>query len=193
MIRRVGAALLGLVSFVVLPSCTSAQTEIRVATYNVQWLDAEDLPAERRQKLQEIVTLLEADVIGLQEIDDRAALEEVFTESGWQLVIDDDSGERQDLALVVRQPLQIQGLPSNLDAEADHFLFPDTLENLFPDRRDVLAVEVGVPQEDRIFTILVHHAKSRFERNGGRATTDHRREGAAVEIVRLSQSKSSGE
>ena len=54
------------------------------------------------------VELLEADVIGLQEIADRAALELLFPPVGWRIVIEDDSGETQDLAAVVRSGRNIR-------------------------------------------------------------------------------------
>ena len=54
----------------------SAQTEVRIATYNIRYLDTNVSKAgDRLQKLTEVIQLLEADIIALQEIDDRAALE----------------------------------------------------------------------------------------------------------------------
>jgi hypothetical protein len=50
---------------------------------------------------------LDAHVIDLQEIADRAALERVFPPAEWHMVIDDDSTNAQDLAVAVRKPLRI--------------------------------------------------------------------------------------
>lgn len=166
------------------PVVVTAQTEIRVATYNIKFLDAGKLPDEgnRQDKLRQVLELLEADVIGMQEIDDRAALEAVFSPIDWHLIIDDDSGNTQDLALAVRRPLEVIGVSPDLDAGDDEFLFAHEANTWFPKNRDVLAVRVRVPGEDTEFTVMVHHAKSRF---GGRASTDFRREGASERMVQL--------
>lgn len=155
---------------------------VRVASYNIKFLStAVTGQGDRRAKLQEVIDRLEADVIGLQEIKDRAALDLFFPSSQWEIVIDDDSGSDQDVAVVVRKPLRVIGLPSNLDADDQHFLFPGTSNNsFFPDQRDLLFVEVGLPNQTDTFFVMVHHAKARV---GGRATTDPRREGAARDIV----------
>lgn len=160
-----------------------ADTEIRFATYNIKFLDADDLPSQddREQKLEDVIDALAADVIALQEIDDRAALERIFPPNQWRLIIDDDSGENQDVALAVRAALELPNFANNLDADDDDFLFSDTTSNtFFPDRRDVLSVDVRVPEEDTTFTVMVIHAKSRFD---GRTFSEPRRNGAAVALV----------
>ena len=87
---------------------------VRVALYNIKFLStAVTGQGDRRGKLQEVIDRLEADVIGLQEIKDRAALNLIFPSSQWEIVIDDDSGSDQDVAVVV----SVIGLPSNLDAD----------------------------------------------------------------------------
>src|SRR5574341_538191 len=126
-------------------------------------------------------SLLNADIIGLQEIADRAALELVFPPATWSIVIDDDSGDLQDLAIVVRKPLKVIA-PADLDADDVNFLFPGNAnENHFPNRRDILVAEIEVQQGSPSLFVVVDHAKSRL---GGRATTDPRREGAARDLVR---------
>ena len=160
-----------------------AAEPVRVATYNIRFLDADELPQEgdRKAKLERVIELLEADVIGLQEIKDRRALEAIFPPEAWHLVIDDDSADDQDLAVAVRRPLRVLS-PADLDADDDDFLFPGAAnETFFPNRRDLLAVEVGLPGAEASFHVLVTHAKSR---RGGRAATDFRREGAARELIR---------
>ena len=81
---------------------------VRVASYNIKFLStAVTGQGDRRAKLQEVIDRLEADVIGLQEIKDRAALDLIFPSSQWEIVIDDDSGSDQDVAVVVRKPLRV--------------------------------------------------------------------------------------
>ena len=156
------------------------ETELRIATYNIKFLDAAKLPNEgdRADKLRQIISDLSADVIALQEIDDRDALEQIFDPTDWWLIIDDESGDEQDVALAVRRTFQVQGFsPGDEDADAEDFLFPDSGDNdAFPNKRDVLHCEVVLPAEEMSLHVLVIHAKARF---GGRATTDPRREDAA--------------
>ena len=57
----------------------SWSAQIRVATYNIQFLSTDVVnQGDRLNKLREVMALLDAHVIGLQEIADRAALERVF-------------------------------------------------------------------------------------------------------------------
>lgn len=156
------------------------QEPIRIATYNIRYFStAVQSQGNRLDKLKEVIDLLDADVIGLQEIDDRAALQLLFDPHEWHILIDDDSGENQDVALVVRKPLQVSGFPPDLDADDEHFLFSSELNEWFPDRRDLLSAEVQFSDNLSVF-VMVHHAKSRF---GGRADTDHRRAGASARIM----------
>lgn len=175
-IRALGAAVL------LFPVPGVAQTEVRAATYNIRFLDVAELPTQggRADSLKKVIRLLETDVIGLQEIDDRPALEAIFDPAEWQLVIDDDSGSNQDLAVAVRRPLEVVGFAAHLDADDEHFLFEEESHLWFPNRRDVLAVEVRLQAEDVTFMVLVHHAKARA---GGRAATDFRREEASKRLV----------
>ena len=97
----------------------AAQTQVRIATYNMRYLNSNISNAgDRLQKLKDVIQLLQADIIALQEIDDRAALELVFSTTDWHLVIDDDSGDDQDLVFAVRKTLQLPDFASNLDADA---------------------------------------------------------------------------
>ena len=61
-----------------LPALALAQTSVRVATYNIKFLDADkvDDQGDRKTKFENVLEQLDTDVIGLQEIDDRAALED---------------------------------------------------------------------------------------------------------------------
>jgi endonuclease/exonuclease/phosphatase family metal-dependent hydrolase len=180
--RRLSEVLLSILLWAVLSGVVQAQEPLRVATYNIRFLDADKLVNEgdRRDKLKFLIESLEADIMGLQEIKDRRALEAIFPSDKWQLVIDDESGDEQDLAVVVRRPLRVVR-PASLNAEDSDFLFSGADETFFPNRRDVLSVEVSVSETETL-TVLVTHAKSRL---GGRAATDPRREGASARIVQV--------
>jgi hypothetical protein len=180
--RFMASLVLGLVALLIFTTAAwSAQ--IRVATYNIQFLSTEVVnQGDRLSNLQEVIALLDAHVIGLQEIADRAALERVFPPTEWHLVIDDDSTDAQDLAVAVRKPLRVVGIPPDLDADDEHFLFAHESETFFPNRRDLLAVTVQLPDESATFVVMVHHGKSRA---GGRAATDFRREGAARAMIQV--------
>lgn len=173
-----------LVALMLTPVST-AERRITVATYNIKFLDAEKLPTqgERETRLETVIEQLNADVIGLQEINDRDALAAVFDTNEWALIIDDDSGDAQDLAIAVRKSsLTVSGVNPDMDADDDNFLFPSSTDNTgFPRRRDVLAVQLNVKNENASFVLLVHHAKARI---GGRANTTRRRVAAAQELVR---------
>jgi Endonuclease/Exonuclease/phosphatase family len=176
------AYVLGLVSLLVFTTAAwSAQ--VRVAIYNIQFLSTEVVnQGDRLNKLREVIALLDAHVIGLQEIADRAALELLFPPTEWHLVIDDDSTDTQDLAVAVRKPLRVVGLPPDLDADDEHFLFTHESETLLPNRRDLLAVTVQLWDESATFVVMVHHGKSC---DGGRAAPDFRREGAARAMIQV--------
>jgi endonuclease/exonuclease/phosphatase family metal-dependent hydrolase len=179
---RLSSALFALFLSVFLVGVAQAQEPLRVATYNIRFLDADKLSSEgdRRDKLRQVIERLEADIIGLQEIKDRRALETIFPPTEWLLVIDDESGDEQDLAVAVRRPLRVVR-PASLNADDADFLFSGADETFFPNRRDVLSVEVAVSDTETL-TVLVTHAKSRL---GGRAATDARREGASARLVQV--------
>ena len=167
-----------LVAWMALIGVAHAAT-VKVATYNI-WFLKQNISNVRADRIRDVIATLDADVIGLQEIRDRDALERVFDPDEWHLIIDDESGDDQDVALAVRKPLEVVGLnssPTDLDADDDDFLYPSSQDNFFfPNRRDVLVVQVEEPESGDRFFVLVHHAKAR---SGGRGATDNRREGAA--------------
>lgn len=181
--------LLAVAALLVLACSTAegqAQSRIRVASYNIKFLEA-NLASSNPQRLTNLTHTIEAldsDVIALQEIADRAALQQLFPSSDWSIVIDDESGDDQDVAVVIRRPLEVVS-PSDLEADDKDFLFPGATNNLlFPNRRDVLDVRVRHSHPEGAgevqFHVLIAHAKSRF---GGRATTDPRRVDAAVAVL----------
>ncbi|WP_046867618.1 endonuclease/exonuclease/phosphatase family protein [Microvirga massiliensis] len=179
---RSSSVLLPLLLWIVLAGIAQAQEPLRIATYNIRFLNADTLAVEddRHDKLKQVIEWLEADIIGLQEIKDRAALEALFPPAEWSLVIVDESPDEQDLAVAVRRPLRVMR-PADLNADDEDFLFSGVEETFFPNRRDVLSVEVAASEAETL-TILVTHAKSRL---GGRAATDVRREGAATRLVQV--------
>lgn len=171
-----------------------ATQTVRLATYNIEWLSSQTTQCglkkvydvrtqgQRLQHLKQVVELLNADIIGLQEIRDRQALELIFNPTEWTLVIDDDNNECQDLALAVRHPLTVKGAQNgSVNTGDEHYLFEDTDNSYFPRNRDVLCVEIFLPNNEGSLHVMVHHAKSRY---GGRFTTDARRLGASRLIAK---------
>jgi len=147
---------------------------IRIASYNIQFFSTGVVnQGDRLAKLKQVIDLLDANVIGLQEIDDRAALELLFPPAQWEIVIDDASGDAQDVALVVRK--------DKLKVKSHRFLFPDAQDDTFyPNHRDLLCGEIELLNGAGKFFVMVEHCKSRL---GGRSATDSRREGAASRLV----------
>jgi len=168
----------------------------RIATYNIEWFGGQPSTQGRIQRLTDVIANLQVDVIALQEIKDRATLRQIFPVDQWQIVIDDQSGENQDVALAIRLPFRVVGQAGNsndIDADDSDFLFPNddpANEWFFPKQRDVLFAEIEVPDSDQTFTVMVVHAKSRLD---SRVDTDPRREGAAVLIVQAIESRFDGE
>lgn len=182
------------IAMLLLSSPGQAETPVRIASYNIRFFsdrtfacgpiavtDVRD-QGDRLEKLRQVIEELGADILALQEINDRSALRLLFDPDQWWIVIDDDSGDCQDVALVVRRSLDLQGFPAaDLDADDDDFLFAGSENNsFFPKRRDLLGVAVGIPGRSEPLFVLVHHAKSRSD---GRATSEHRRVGAARAIL----------
>jgi endonuclease/exonuclease/phosphatase family metal-dependent hydrolase len=172
-------------------SASAQQTPVRVADYNIKFLSTGvSSQGDRLAKLKEVIQRLNAQVIGLQEIDNRAALELLFPPTDWSIIIDNDSADSQDVAIVVKKPLRVIGVNPDLDADDQNFLFPGSAENSpFPSRRDLLFVEIGFPGISDTFFVMVHHAKARV---GGRAITDPRREEAARKIVEVLEQRFDG-
>lgn len=154
----------------------------RVMSYNIQNFNtkAADFPL-RIQRLKQIINEINPDVVAVQEMDDRAAMALIFDPAQWQIIIDDDSKDRQDLAFAIKKPWRATNIPTDLDADDEHFLAPDrALESFFPIRRDALFVKVASPDGRPAFTAINVHAKARV---GGRNTTEPRRVGASRYLV----------
>lgn len=174
----------GLVTWFGVTACRGqapARQRLRVASYNIRDLEA-GVSAGRLANLRAVLGRLEADIIGLQEIGDRATLARLLPPDEWTIVLD-DQGDRLNLAVAVRRPYRVVSLPAPYDAGDEQFLFEGPIcEPFFLYGRDVLAVEVGLP--GGTVWVLVHHAKSRV---GGRHLTDWQRCGAAAQLVGVLQ------
>jgi endonuclease/exonuclease/phosphatase family metal-dependent hydrolase len=175
---RTSNLILAVVLVLVAATSTAAQVRefVRLGTYNIKFLNTQVVDqGDRLAKLRTVIESLDADVLGLQEIDDRAALHILFPASQHDILIDDQSSSNQDVALVVRRPCTIVGQVS-----VPGFVFPGAAhDSAFPGRRDLLKAKVACPAA-LPFTIFVHHAKSRLE---GRTTTEPRRIEASRKIL----------
>ena len=167
-----------------LVSMAAGETPVRVATYNINWQEKDsENEGKRLDHLREVIRQLDADIIGIQEVDNRRALEQIFDPQQWSLFIDDDSYDLQDLAIAVKRPLVISGQGSEgLDADDPDFLFEGRrFESAFPNRRDLLSANVHNPGESWKLRVYVHHAKSRKD---GRTITEPRRIEASQLILK---------
>jgi len=157
-----------------LVGCESPPSEIKVATYNIYWLD-DGISDARRERLQQVIQELDADIIGFQEIQSRSALENILPDE-YEIGILDDKDELQELAVAVRRPFEIASLK---------MVFPEEVhDKAFPRKRDLL--EAQVSGFGQLFTVLIHHAKSR---SGGRMDTDERREAATRMMMQFLKSR----
>jgi hypothetical protein len=91
-ILRVVAAIL-VIGYCV-ASASAQQTPVCVADYNIKFFSTGVVSqGNRLAKLKEVIQRLNAQVIGLQEIDNQAALEFLFPPVEWTIIIDDDTGD----------------------------------------------------------------------------------------------------
>jgi len=164
----------------------------RVMSYNIQFFDQKSLQnGDRLAKLKAVVADINPQVVAVQEVDDRAAMDLLFPADSWTVVIDDDSRDRQDLAFAVRKPLKVTNIPADLDADDGQFLAPLPEEDsFFPNRRDALFVKIAAPDGKPLFTAINIHAKARV---GGRAKTAPRRIGASKVLLEAFKTKLPGE
>ena len=191
---RLAATLLALF----LVCAAQAQTPVRVASYNIRQLSGRDdrcfenvaNQGARLSRLQSVVSILDADIIGMQEISDRQALEQIFGTEDWTLVFDDEANGCTNLALAVRKPLEVVGATNNrLNAGAAQFLFENASDFAFPEQRDVLNVTVTLPDGAGNLDVLVHHGLSRSQ---GRAETAPRRIAASQAMLTTLQASFAG-
>jgi endonuclease/exonuclease/phosphatase family metal-dependent hydrolase len=176
--RRPTAVLLAIVFVLVAVTPASAQVRefVRLGTYNIKFFNTQVVvQGDRLPKLRAVIEGLDADVLGLQEIENRAALHLLFPLSQHDVLIDDQSTDNQNVAVVVRRPCVIVGQPGT-----PAFVFPGPAHDAaFPKKRDLLKAKVACPAA-LPFTVFVHHAKSRVE---GRHTTEPRRIEASRKIL----------
>lgn len=137
----------------------------RFASYNIQWFSEDSNPG-RLLNLKTIIERLDAQVICLQEIQSKKALEQIFNQD-WQIAIADLPTEDQETAVVVKKPLKL--------IESGLIFTTKDLDYAFPGGRDVMRAVVETPSGEK-FTVYSIHAKSR---RGGRIPTDLQRQMAA--------------
>lgn len=135
---------------------------LRVATYNIQWF-SEDANPERVTRLKNILRSVNPDVIGMQEIQSRKALGQLF-DSNYTIAMMDEEDEDQEVALAVRKPYIVESFTTLFRAKE--------LDFAFPGKRDVLWAVVVSPSGEK-FSVYVLHNKSR---GGGRLATDPQRQ-----------------
>lgn len=157
--------------FLIPVACNSAQDaggddgKLRVMTYNIQWF-SEDSDPVRIKNIKEILDKTTPDIVGLQEIQSKKALRQVFDDS-WSIGIQDDPKQFQEVAIAVRKPYKL--------VKTELLFTSPALDFAFPGNRDVLRAEVETPEGEKVF-VYVNHLKSR---RGGRWVTDQQREQAA--------------
>lgn len=134
---------------------------LRVMAYNIEWF-GENSSTERIANIKSVIANIDPDVIGLEEIQSRKALSQIFDET-WEIGIKDEASEPQEPAIAVRKPLKLESFDT---------VFKDSsLDVAFPGKRDVLRAVVSTPAGMKLVFYVVH-MKSR---SGGRLQTDHQR------------------
>lgn len=141
----------------------------RLATYNIEWL-GEAQALERLKNLREVTKELNADIIGLQEVQSANAVK-AFFDDGYTIAVPKND-EKQNLGIAVRKPFELKKWSMVYADAKDDFAFPG--------KRDLLHAVIGVPGGKTI-DVFVMHFKSR---RGGRIQTDPQREQAAALVVK---------
>ncbi|MCW5939386.1 MAG: endonuclease/exonuclease/phosphatase family protein [Fimbriimonadaceae bacterium] len=165
---RVFSALAFLVAFLACQPVGSSPRpngEVRLMTYNIEWF-SEDANPQRVANIKQILNETKPDVVALQEIQSKRALEQIFGPE-WQIGILDSADEKQELAIAVRKPFVLVSSEPVFKGPLYDFAFPR--------ERDPLRCVVQTPDGKQLVVYVVH-MKSRRE---GRATTDPMRESAA--------------
>lgn len=142
------------------PQSQSGST--RVATYNMQWF-SEDANPIRVDRLKNILRSINPNLIGVQEVQSRKALEQLF-DSTYTIAMMDEEDEDQEVALIVRKPYTVESYTTLFRSKE--------LDFAFPGKRDVLWAVVVSPSGEK-FSVYVLHNKSR---GGGRMNTDPQRQ-----------------
>jgi endonuclease/exonuclease/phosphatase family metal-dependent hydrolase len=191
-IALAGSLIIAAISATAICQVSASPAKLRIATYNIQNLKTESArDGDRIAKLRKIVSDIGADVFALQEIADRKAVELVFSPTDWQIIIDDESKDEQDLAVAMRKTWKPLGFEADLDADDRHFLAPgQSSESFFPNRRDALHVPISTPDGRRTLHVICVHLKSRRD---GRSKTESRREGAGRILATVISTRLSGQ
>ncbi len=133
--------------------------DVKIATWNLNWLTTRshaeaDLPddvqvraAEDFDRLHAYATRLDADIVGLQEVDGTAAAARLFDAKHYQLAMIDEPVTQQ-VGIAVRRGIALTRNPDvtglDTDPEARHPL------------RNGLDVTLGLPDGQRLRVLVVH-------------------------------------
>lgn len=156
-----------------LVACASLQQAVpakqfdytRVMTYNIQWFHAGE-DQKRIDNIKAILEQVKPDIVGVAEVQGKAALQQVFG-ADWQIGIKDFGDEHQETGICVKKPYKL--------LEYDMVFTAKELDYAFPGKRDVLRAVVQTPGGKNL-VVYVNHFKSR---SGGRLQTDPQRAMAA--------------
>lgn len=142
---------------------------VRLATYNIEWL-GEAQALERLKNLREVTRQLNADIVGLEEVQSANAVK-VFFGDDYNVAVPQND-EKQNLGMAVRKPYELKKWSLVYQDAKDDFAFPG--------KRDLLHAVIGTPN-GKTLDVFVMHFKSR---RGGRLQTDPQREQAAGLVVK---------
>lgn len=145
------------------PSTPSDHT--RLMTYNIQWFH-QNVSEGRLTNLKSVLKNVNPDIVGVQEVEGRAAVRKMF-DNDWQIGIADLPEEFQEVGIAVKRPFQLVSYELVFTGKP--------LDYAFPGHRDVLRAVIKMPSEKEL-VVYVHHMKSR---SGGRLQTDPQRQMAA--------------
>ena len=162
---------------IVTPYAISSEN-LRLATYNSKFLSA-CMNKVRVINYQSVINNLNADVVALQEVRDRYAVERYFPATDWNIIIDDDSRDDMNLTFAIRKGFQYRvdsGNLKNVDKNID-FAFPKSNPNFIDERR---VLKLFISYKGKEILLLNHHAKSRYN---GRMITDEQRTNAALDLL----------
>ncbi|MDI9641620.1 endonuclease/exonuclease/phosphatase family protein [Kamptonema cortianum] len=134
----------------------------RAMTYNIQWFHDGDDPT-RLKNLKEVLDDIKPDIVGVQEVEGKAALQQIF-DNEWALGIMDIPAEYQEIGIAVRKPYRLLSYELIFTGEELNYAFPGD--------RDVMRAVIETPNK-KTLVVYVNHFKSR---SGGRMQTDAQRQ-----------------
>jgi len=127
-------------------------------------------PKEALEKLAATIRAVDADVLALQEIENRGYLERFvgacLRDMGYEYVVCIESNDRRGIECAV-----LSRLPVGPVTSYRHLRFPDGSGKEMHFRRDMLQVQIR-PPESPAFSVFVLHLKSK--RGGGQETEKYR-------------------